>query len=100
MRQGVYFRVSWHKLRHKFNLIMTNRCVSIRALTHLVCFNSMVITMYERKLGNDIILERLMDEVLAEFDKMPEAEQVENMDRAVDLIAAIDKMRGEDHVVH
>lgn len=56
--------------------------------------------MYETKLSNDIILERLMDEVFAEFDKMPEAEQVENMDRVVDLIAAIDKMRGEDHVVH
>ena len=60
----------------------------------------MVITMYESKLSNDIILERLMDEVFAEFDKMPEAEQVENMNRVVDLIAAIDKMRGEDHVVH
>jgi|TARA_R110002153_G_scaffold3669_4_gene17560 hypothetical protein len=60
----------------------------------------MVITMYESKLSNDIILERLMDEVVAEFDKMPEAEQVENMDRVVNLIAAIDKMRGEDHVVH
>jgi len=56
--------------------------------------------MYETKLSNDIILERLMDEVFAEFDKMPEAEQVENMDRVVDLIAAIDKMRGEGHVVH
>ena len=60
----------------------------------------MVITMYESKLSNDIILERLMDEVVAEFDKMPEAEQVENMDRVVNLIAAIEKMRGEDHVVH
>ena len=56
--------------------------------------------MYETKLSNDIILERLMDEVVAEFDKMPEAEQVENMDRVVDLIAAIDKMRGEEHAVH
>ena len=60
----------------------------------------MVIAMYESKLSNNITLERLMDEVFAEFDKMPEAEQVENMDRVVDLIAAIDKMRGEDHVVH
>ena len=79
---------------------MTDGCVSIRALTHLVCLNSMVMVMSDRKLSNDIILERLMDEVFAEFDKMPEAEQVENMDRVVDLIAAIDKMRGEDHVVH
>jgi hypothetical protein len=60
----------------------------------------MVIVMNDRKLSNNITLERLMDEVFTEFDKMPEAEQVENMDRVVDLIAAIDNMRGEDHVVH
>lgn len=91
--------MSWHKLRHKFNLIMTDGCVSIRALTHLVCLQYGD-SMYETKLSNYITLERLMDEVFAEFDKMPEAEQVENMNRVVDLIAAIDKMRGEDHVVH
>ena len=56
--------------------------------------------MNENKNSVDIILEHLMGEVFTEFDKMPEAEQVENMDRVVDLIAAIDKMRGEDHVVH
>ena len=79
---------------------MQDGCVSIRALTHLVCLFSMVIVMNENENSVDIILEHLMDEVFAEFDKMPEAEQVENMDRVVDLIAAIDKMRGEDHVVH
>ena len=79
---------------------MQDGCVSIQALIHLVCLFSMVIVMNDRKLSNNITLERLMDEVFTEFDKMPEAEQVENMDRVVDLIAAIDKMRGEEHVVH
>jgi hypothetical protein len=60
----------------------------------------MVIIMYETKLSNDIILERLMDEVFAEFDKMPVAEQVENMGRVVDLFAAIGERRGEGQVVH